>query len=253
MRVDKRPTRARGSIARMASEARTKGFLARLAPEVVDLLIDSSTMIDYPVGAVVSPVRAAIVLLGLLGYVLLEPDGRQLTIRYVGPGDLVGTMGSREAEPITGAEAIEPSVLVQLEPDLLRSIAARRPEVGLAMIDELTGRLRSAYRTLASMSFGTVRSRIARDLIERARAGPGLRPGAEVQVTQQDLGQSVGSVREVVARSLAQLRDAQVIASHRSSITILDLTRLLHEAHQSAIDQSGSSEPPSTATARRTS
>jgi CRP/FNR family cyclic AMP-dependent transcriptional regulator len=47
-----------------------------------------------------------------------------------------------------------------------------------------------------------------------------------VHLTQQELAESVGSVREVVARVLAQLRDEGVLSRDTRSIKVNDLARL---------------------------
>ena len=93
-----------------------------------------------------------------------------MTIRYVGPGDLVGAMVVEPSDISTNIQALEPSVLLHLDPFRVRSLAAQQPTLALALVDELTHRLRQAYRALAAGTFTSVSSRVARDLVERARA-----------------------------------------------------------------------------------
>ena len=72
-----------------------------------------------------------------------------------------------------------------------------------------------------------VRSRVARDLGERAKiSGTPLRPGLHLEVTQQALADATGSVREVVARALRELREENVIGPLGDGVTILDFDAL---------------------------
>ncbi|HEY1419783.1 MAG TPA: Crp/Fnr family transcriptional regulator [Candidatus Dormibacteraeota bacterium] len=206
---------------------------------MVDELLGSASVERYPVRAVRFGLGASIVVSGLLRYFLSAADGRQITIRYVGPGDLVGSVIPLSATGSTGAQAIEPSVVMVLDPGRLQTVVFRHPESFEALIDEMTGRLRTAYGVLAARSFATVKSRIARDLIERARAGGHPEPAADLQVTQQALADATGSVREVVARSLAEMRRQGIVATHPSHVTILDADALAREARAEGAGEAG--------------
>jgi CRP/FNR family transcriptional regulator, cyclic AMP receptor protein len=48
-------------------------------------------------------------------------------------------------------------------------------------------------------------------------------------VSQQELADAVGSVREVVARALRDFRVAGIVATAADSVVILDATRLYSE------------------------
>ncbi len=72
-----------------------------------------------------------------------------------------------------------------------------------------------------------VRARVARDLLERANiTGMPLRAGLHLDVTQQALADATGSVREVVARALRELRSEKVIGSLGDGVTTLDFDAL---------------------------
>ncbi len=210
-------------------ELAARGFLARLSPDLIAQLVQSGRTVHYPSKRfVVSPnaIGGALVLSGLLRYFLAAPDGRQMTIRYVGPGDLVGAMVVEPSDISTNIQALEPSVLLHLDPFRVRSLAAQQPTLALALVDELTHRLRQAYRALAAGTFTSVSSRVARDLVERASMRGQLHAGVHVTVTQQSLADATGTVREVVARALRKLRRDGVIATVGGTITILDADAL---------------------------
>ena len=80
--------------------------------------------------------------------------------------------------------------------------------------------------------FATVRQRVARQLLDLASTHQqDSDPNGElaVRITQQDLAEAVGTVREVVVRTLRQLRDAGVVRTERDRIVLLDPAQLTEE------------------------
>ena len=102
----------------------------------------------------------------------------------------------------------------------------------MAIVEEVSQQLRRAYLALAGNTFATIRTRVARDLLERAFAAEGQPPRAHLRVTQQGLADATGSVREVVTRALRELRLVGLIQTDQSWITILDLEGLVRAAGQ---------------------
>ena len=218
--------------------ARSQGFLGRLPEDVVDEITEGATAIHYPMGSVSLPTeegaQPAVVLSGMLRYFLSTEGGRQITIRYIGIGDLVGTVTPHGSGLSSTFQAVEPSVLLHLDRTRMGAVARQRPDFAWGLVEEVAARLRFAYGALAATAFTTVRARVARDLLERAEAGGHLETGAVLAVTQQALADATGSVREVVARAVRELRTAHVIATDMNGITVLDLRRLQAEATSDA-------------------
>jgi CRP-like cAMP-binding protein len=208
-----------------------RGFLARLSYEVIDELIESSRSASYTTGIIVEiPTRAGLALIvsGALRYYLPAADGRQLTVGYLGPGNVIGSV---QDSPIAllRMQVIAPTTLLHLQAERVRALIERRPEFTQALLDEATHGLRHSFRVLAASAFTSVGARLARDIIERASLSGSLRAGVNLSVTHQSLADATGSVREVVGRALAKLRDEGVIATGVGRVTILDpeaLTRL---------------------------
>jgi CRP/FNR family transcriptional regulator len=203
-----------------------RGFIGQLSPGLTAELIEGAPSVYYPEGSIIfsagSGTTAALVVSGLLRYYMAGSDGRELTVRYVGPGDLVGALIMEQSSLSTRTQAIRPSVLLHLDVDRVQALAVRRPELSQALINELSNRLRFAFRALAASAFMPVRARVARDLVERAKMLGPLEAGVHLAVTQQSLADATGSVREVVARALRELRRGGAIATVDDGITILD-------------------------------
>jgi CRP/FNR family transcriptional regulator len=86
-------------------------------------------------------------------------------------------------------------------------------------------RLSNAMRAIA---FGRVRQRLASHLLVLAvRESDGR---LVVRMTQQGLADAVGSVRDVVARNLAELSSEGIVATARGRVFIGDEARLRREA-----------------------
>jgi len=203
-----------------------RGFLARLAPDLAEEVVRTGRLASYPAGTVISTSREesgpALVVSGSLRYFLSAPDGRQLTIRYLLPGDLVGTAIAEQSNVSSHLELLEPGILLHVDRDHLKALTDSRRDLAEALINELVMRLRLAYRALAAHAFMSVRIRVAMDLLERARMRGPVCAGLQIDVTQQSLADATGSVREVVSRALGQLRREGVVATDADGITVLD-------------------------------
>ena len=209
-----------------------RGFLARLSNELIDELIQSSRSASYPPGLILeTPTRAGLALIvsGALRYYLPAANGRQVTIGYLGPGNVIGTMQNKSTTGLH-IQVIAATILWHLQADRVHKLIERRPEFTRALLDEATHGLRHSFRVLAASAFTTVRARVARDIIERASLSDPLRAGLHVFVTHQSLADATGSVREVVARALHNLERERIIETGRSSVTVLDPDALMQLA-----------------------
>ncbi|MGH9473353.1 MAG: Crp/Fnr family transcriptional regulator [Terriglobales bacterium] len=111
------------------------------------------------------------------------------------------------------------------------SVCRQQPQVALAALELFARRLRTLVALLEAVTFGGVRQRLARLLLERAPAGP-------MVATHQALALELGTVREVVSRNLSRFQDEGLIQMHgrasgasgRSAIEVLDQAGLAREA-----------------------
>jgi CRP-like cAMP-binding protein len=201
-----------------------RGFLARLSNPMIDELIQSSRSASYPPGLILeTPTHAGLALIvsGALRYYLPAANGRQVTVGYLGPGNVLGSV-QNESTPGLRIQVIAATILWHLQADRVHALIARRPEFMQALLDEATHGLRHSFRVLAASAFTTVRARVARDIVERASLSEPLRAGSHLIVTHQSLADATGSVREVVARALHNLEHEGIIATARGSVTVLD-------------------------------
>jgi CRP/FNR family cyclic AMP-dependent transcriptional regulator len=213
--------------------------LRDLPPEVLDELLEGAVQSKVAAGSVAHRALEAdqylqLVITGVIRVFVTAPDGRTMTIRYCRSGELLGAMSlfSNEfTEPAT-KQALVDTQLLTLSPSTVRALAQRDLRVARVLLIELSERARNFVNEIPGTAFATVRQRVARQLLDLASTHqPDSDPNGElaVRVTQQDLAEAVGTVREVVVRTLRQLRDAGVVRTERDRIVLLDPAQLTEE------------------------
>jgi CRP/FNR family transcriptional regulator, cyclic AMP receptor protein len=211
--------------------------LRELPPEVLDDLFTGAVRTKLPAGSVAHREREAapyleLVVAGVVRVFVAAPDGRTMTIRYCRPGELLGAMSlfaTGFSEPAT-KQALVDAELVSLSPARVRHVAERDVRVARVFLIELSERARNFVHEIPGSAFASVRQRVARQLLDLASMRPGKRDGElAVQVTQQELAAAAGTVREVVVRTLRQLRECGAVRTERDRIIILDPARLTVE------------------------
>lgn len=102
------------------------------------------------------------------------------------------------------------------------------PEVPLKVLAVVGERLRQLVRVVESVTFGSVRQRLARALLEfgdQAQADAFALP-----VTHEELAFRLGTVREVVSRNLGRFQAEGLLRVHRREVVLLDRSGLEREA-----------------------
>jgi len=219
---------------RELEDALARSFLAGLPPELVGRLRDDGERADYPAGTTVyragSDPRAALVVRGLLRVFLTSAEGRQVTVRYARPGDVLGIAVLVGGPASTSVQAVEPASVFRISARTLLAAARRDPRVSWAIAEELNRRLYEVLEQTAVNAFGSVRQRVAAHLLDLASAQQHPRGRLAARVSQQELADAAGSVREVVARVLRDLRVAGIVATTADSVVILDPAQLYAES-----------------------
>jgi CRP/FNR family transcriptional regulator len=218
---------------RDVEEALARSFLGRLPPDVVATLRSDGERADYPAGTKIyragSAPRAMLVVRGLIRVYMTSPEGRQVTVRYARAGDVLGIAVLVGGPANVDVQALEASSLFRVSSRPLTGAARRDARVAWALAEELNRRLYETLQQAAVNSFGSVRQRVAAHLLDIASAQQHPRGRLVARVSQQELADAVGSVREVVARVLRELRVAGIVATSSDSVLILDAPRLHSE------------------------
>jgi len=102
-------------------------------------------------------------------------------------------------------------------------VIIKYPDAARQIIINLSQNLRMLVGKVAELTFYTVTTRLARLLL---KLPPDQLSGPE-RLTQDDLAGRIGTVREVVARSLKELENSGAIEVQRGKIKILNQDKLL--------------------------
>ncbi|HEX5088687.1 MAG TPA: Crp/Fnr family transcriptional regulator [Nocardioides sp.] len=221
-----------------AAQVLDRSFLGGLPRELLDELLAGGDRADYPLGTTIyrdgDAPRAMLVLRGLLRVYMTSPEGRQVTVRYARPGDVLGIAAVVGGPADVSVQTLDDVSLFRIDRRILTAAAKRDARVSWALAEELNRRLYETLQQTAVNAFGSVRQRVATHLLDLASAQQ--RPGAELvaRVTQQELSEAVGSSREVVARVLRDLRLEGLVATGSERIRVLDPAALQEQCWSSA-------------------
>ncbi|MGW5191338.1 Crp/Fnr family transcriptional regulator [Kribbella sp. NPDC004138] len=205
-------------------------FLGGLPEELTGRLVASGRRADYPAGSTLyregAAPQAVLVVRGLLRVFMSSPEGRQVTVRYARISDVLGIAVLVGGPANVGVQTLADSTLFRIDAGLLTAAARADSRVGWALAEELSRRLYENLRQTAVNAFGTVRQRVAAHLLDLASTQQSPRGELAAHVSQQELADAVGSVREVVARVLREFRQAGLVATAADTVHILDPTGL---------------------------
>lgn len=210
--------------------------LRSIAPETFRRLHESAQLVRLPAGAVLhregdQAAHLQLIVSGLLRVYVTALDGRTLTVRYCRAGSVLGAVSlfSEAFSMPASVQAVTDSEVLAMSSKMVKHEVERDGAAARAIIDELSDRVLSFIAEIPHGAFTTVRQRVARHLLDLATAS---QAGSELRahVTQQELADAVGSVREVVVRVLRELREEGVIETGHDGILIRAPEQLASEA-----------------------
>jgi CRP/FNR family transcriptional regulator len=166
-----------------------------------------------------------IVYTGCLKLFRVSPAGRQYIVRIVQENDTFSEVPAFDghASPVN-VEALEESRVWVVESQAVRALMEKDPVFQRRIIENLAGMLRHMIGLVSEMAFYQVTHRLAR--LIRAIPPEELRGEKSVRWTQDQLAARLGTVREVVARSLKELERSGAIEIQNRRIEIADAEAL---------------------------
>ena len=209
------------------------GAWAALPRETVERLATGGTVREVAEGVTVyteaETERFAVILHGLIRVYMNTSDGREVTVRYVRTGELLGAPALIAGPAPVFVQAVTNSSLYFMDVARVKALAQRDAAVAWVFAEESVHRLYDVLEELAGNTFATVRQRVVRHLLDLASSHTTGDGRLTALVNQQDLANSVGSVREVVARVLHELREASLVRTSPGRVEILDAVKMSRE------------------------
>jgi CRP-like cAMP-binding protein len=104
-------------------------------------------------------------------------------------------------------------------------LVGQSPELALALLQDFAERLDHLTNLVEDLALRTVRGRLARFLLEHAK------DGVARHWTQDGIATHLGTVRDMVGRTLRAFADAGLVRMDRQRIVLLDREGLEAEAY----------------------
>ena len=163
----------------------------------------------------------------------LSPAGREQVLAVRGPGRSFGDPVVFDgANHSASAAALEDAELLFISRTDFKTFCREHPEVMFKVIAEVGSRLRRMIGIIQDLSFTTVRQRLIA-LVLRLAQTSGTASTEEVHVeltkTHEELAAELGTVRELVSRTLRQLQAEGFLEVNGRTIIVKDLARLRRE------------------------
>jgi CRP/FNR family cyclic AMP-dependent transcriptional regulator len=211
---------------RAIAGALSASLLGGLPDDTLEPLLETAIRVDVPAGSTIyrddDPPRVALVVDGLLRGYFTTDDGRQVTLRYDRPGDVLGMLLVTAGPMEHRVEAAVPSTLLLIDARTYQALARLDSRLAWLTAREL-GAITAEMVDEMRGGCGPVRQRIARHVValhEVAHERGGIR------LTHQQLADAAGCAREVASRALRELRADGLVATGRDRIRVLDPARL---------------------------
>jgi CRP/FNR family cyclic AMP-dependent transcriptional regulator len=166
---------------------------------------------------------------GAAKVVKTTPQGRQLVLATQTAPSTVAEVPVFDGGPYPASLiAVQPTAaLLLLKQDFLQTCRVN-PGLTLRFLRVFGRRLRQLVSLAEQVTFGTIRQRLAIDLIEQSKLAGS--PSFSFNETQEQLATRLGTVREVVSRNLSRFQSEGLLKIDRRTIEILNPAGLQAEA-----------------------
>jgi CRP/FNR family cyclic AMP-dependent transcriptional regulator len=170
------------------------------------------------------------VLSGTVKVSLTGVGGREVVLRFSGPGELVGELAAVGERPRTAnVTAVDQVEAIGVRAVDFRRLALQHPRIADLVFEHVAELLGDADRQRVDFATRDVTARIAARLVELAE-GTGEPEQGGIRITlplsQDELAAWSGASREAVARSLHLLRELGWIETRRREIKVLNVEAL---------------------------
>jgi len=164
---------------------------------------------------------------GIVRTYRLSREGREQVLAYLGSGDLFNLVPALDGQPSpTCVDGLTEGLLYTIPCERFRRIACQHHEVALAVMERLATEVRRLSDLVEDLALHTVRTRLARFLLAQAE-DPQQSP---FRWTQTEIAARIGTVREMVGRTLRAFASAGLIRREHGRIVVVDRAGLEQEA-----------------------
>ncbi|HEU0370283.1 MAG TPA: Crp/Fnr family transcriptional regulator [Candidatus Acidoferrum sp.] len=171
---------------------------------------------------------------GLLKVSMVSPTGAERILAILGPGSIVGDMAMIDGRPRSASvSALRDCKLSFVSRSAFEAVAEKNPEIYKHLLSLLAARLRDTDQVVAAGTFLPVKGRVARALLDLAKAfGNDVGGGRVVirqKLSQSDVAAMAGIARENVSRILNEWMRLKLVTRLSGYYCIENKSRLEKE------------------------
>ena len=167
---------------------------------------------------------------GHLRVTRLTPDGQQVVVRFISPGEIFGVaMALGQGKYPATATAVVDSVALVWPSAVRPRLSASYPALLGNTLRMVGSRLQDAQTRVVEMSTEQVERRIAHALLRLARqSGRKVESGIQIDfpISRQDVAEMTGATLHTVSRVLSAWEDKGLVEGGRQKITLKDAHRI---------------------------
>ncbi len=201
-----------------------KESLARLLPEVRECSFETGETI-----ALEGDACHAVYLIaeGWVRVRQFSAEGREHVLAHLGPGACLNLVPAMDGGPIMAdADALSPVTMYALPCDRLHALMAADAGLARAVAEALAAEVRRLSTMARDLALHPVRARLARFLLTHAESRTTQR-----YWTQDEIAAVIGTVRDVVGRTLRAFAVEGLVRRERGRLVVADRRALEREAN----------------------
>lgn len=160
----------------------------------------------------------------LRGYVLSD-DGKEVNVNKLNKENICilsasCVMGSLFKDFYL--EATTDTSLINIDVNYLQLLAEKYPAVKIYVYEVSSSRYTKVLKKMQDILFLSVEKRLAIKLLDEYNS----QNKTILKITHDDIAKDIGSVREVVSRSLKQLQKHEIVKLSRATVELIDIEKI---------------------------
>ncbi len=165
-----------------------------------------------------------VLLSGCLKVAQVTPEGGQVVVRYVNPGDLFGlACAMRQPRYPATVLAVQESVCLAWPDALWERFTSHHPQLASLALQTMGQRLQDAHLRIQELSNDEVEQRVARAILRLVdSAGQPTADGIGIAfpITRQDIAEMTGTTLHTISRLLSGWKQRGIVDSGRKRIVL---------------------------------
>jgi CRP-like cAMP-binding protein len=161
----------------------------------------------------------------------IHPDGREVILDVVGPGEIFGELALIEEGEQSNemAQALDDALICTMKIEDFESLMKENPELNMKITKRIGLRLRKFEERVTDLVFKDTKKRIASFLVRYAEEFGNMKQGVvsiKMHLSHQEIALLTGAARQTITTTLNEFRSQGLIDFSRQGITIKQFDKL---------------------------